>query len=162
MLPFASRLASRRALVAGLTVFGLASLGSGAAGSLTVLIVWRCVQGVGGALLLCSSLPLLRSGAPGARDSGAQLRSWAVAAAFGAGVGPAAGGVLTQVFDWRAIFFAQAPVAAAAALAALAGHLGPDAARTRQTDPAGPRRRRPARRVTRASPGRPWPISRWA
>ena len=126
VLPVARRLASRRALVAGLTVFGLASLGSGAAGSLTVLVGWRCIQGVGGALLLCSSLPLLRSGAAGARDSSAQLRSWALAAAFGAGVGPAAGGVLTQVFDWRAIFFAQAPVAAAAALAALAGHLGPD------------------------------------
>ena len=138
VLPVARRLASTRALVAGLTVFGLASLGSGAAGSLTVLIVWRCIQGAGGALLLCSSLPLLRSGATGARDSGAQLRSWAVAAAFGAGVGPAAGGVLTQVFDWRAIFFAQAPVAGAAALAALAGHLGPDQVGPKRgtTDPA--------------------------
>jgi predicted MFS family arabinose efflux permease len=127
VLPIASRLASRRALVAGLSVFGLASLGSGAAGSLTLLIVWRCLQGVGGALLLCASLPLLRRRTGGAGGT-AQLRSWAVAAAFGAGVGPTAGGVLTQIFDWRAIFFAQAPIAAAAALAALAGHLGPDRA----------------------------------
>ncbi|MGI9183683.1 MAG: MFS transporter [Solirubrobacteraceae bacterium] len=130
VLPVASRLSSRRALVAGLSVFGLASLGSGAAGSLTLLIVWRCLQGVGGAVLLCASLPLLRRRAgdsAGARGH-AQLRSWAVAAAFGAGVGPTAGGVLTQVFDWRAIFFAQAPVAAAAAVAAVAGHLGSDPA----------------------------------
>lgn len=125
VLPVAARLASRRTLVAGLGLFGLASLGSGAAGSLTVLIVWRCLQGVGGAVLLCASLPLLDPGRrPRAVAGGtSQLRSWAAAAAFGAGVGPAAGGVLTQVFDWRAIFFAQAPVAAAAALAALAGRL---------------------------------------
>jgi MFS family permease len=37
---------------------------------------------------------------------------------FGAALGPALGGVLTDAFDWRAIFFAQAPVAAIAAVAA--------------------------------------------
>ncbi|MGZ4174113.1 MAG: MFS transporter, partial [Solirubrobacteraceae bacterium] len=42
------------------------------------------------------------------------------AAAVGAAIGPAAGGVLTQLFDWRAIFVAQAPVAVLAAAAVLA------------------------------------------
>jgi MFS family permease len=116
IVPIGGRLASRRALVAGLAVFGLASLGSGTAGSLAVLVVWRCVQGAGAALLLCSSLPLLaRQG----QTASSALQSWAVTAAFGAGVGPAAGGILTQLFDWRAIFLAQAPVAAAAAVAAI-------------------------------------------
>ena len=121
ILPVARRLASRRALVAGLTMFGLASLGSGAANSLTVLVLWRCVQGVGGGLLVCASLPLF---ARGARTGTSLLHSWAAAAAFGAAVGPAAGGILTQVFDWRAIFFAQAPVAAVAAVTAIRSHVG--------------------------------------
>ena len=121
ILPLATRLSSRRALVAGLAVFGVASLGSGAAGSLTVLVLWRCVQGAGGALLLCASLPLLARG----RDGTAQLYAWAATAAFGAGVGPAVGGILTQLFDWRAIFLAQAPVAAVAAAAAVASRLKP-------------------------------------
>jgi hypothetical protein len=121
VLPLARRLASRQALVTGLAVFGLASLGSGAADSLTVLVLWRCVQGVGGGLLLCASLPLF---ARGGRAGTSLLHSWAGTAAFGAGVGPTAGGILTQVFDWRAIFFAQAPVAAAAALTAVAGRVG--------------------------------------
>ncbi len=116
VLPVAARLASRRALVAGLALFGLASLGSGAANSLTVLVVFRCLQGIGGAVLLCASLPLF---ARGTRRGSVLLHAWATTAAFGAGAGPAIGGLLTQVFDWRAIFFAQAPVAAAAALAAL-------------------------------------------
>ncbi len=122
MLPFAARLATRRSLVAGLAVFGLASLGSGLADSLVVLVVWRCVQGAGAALLLCASLPLFARG----RDAGTSvLQSWAATAAFGAAVGPAAGGVLTQLFDWRAIFLAQAPVAAVAALTAIAGRSDP-------------------------------------
>jgi MFS family permease len=121
VLPVATRLATRRWLVAGLTLFGLASLGSGAAGSLTVLVVFRCLQGIGGAVLLCSSLPLFAR--PG-RQGSELLHAWAAMAALGAGAGPAIGGVLTQVFDWRAIFFAQAPVAAAAALAALRGASG--------------------------------------
>jgi MFS family permease len=120
VLPVARALASRRALAAGLAVFGLASLGSGAAGSLTMLIVWRCLQGAGGALLLCASLPLI-----GGRDGDSALRSWATAAAVGAAVGPAAGGLLTQIFDWRAIFLAQAPVAALAIVTALSAPAAP-------------------------------------
>ncbi|HXO09483.1 MAG TPA: MFS transporter [Solirubrobacteraceae bacterium] len=118
MVPFADRLASRRALVSGLVIFGLASLGSGLAGSLPVLVVWRCVQGAGAGLLLCASLPLF---AGERRGAGATLQSWAATAAFGAAIGPAVGGILTQLFDWRAIFLAQAPVAAVAALATIAG-----------------------------------------
>lgn len=130
ILPVARRLAGRPVLVAGLALFGLASLGSGAAGSLAVLLAFRCLQGAGGALLLCASLPLI------GRDGDVQLRAWAAAAAIGAAVGPSAGGLLTQLFDWRAIFYAQAPVAALAVIAALVSDVravdgpqpGPDAA----------------------------------
>jgi MFS family permease len=136
VLPVARRLATRQWLVAGLTLFGLASLGSGAAGSLTVLVVFRCLQGIGGAVLLCSSLPLFAR--PG-RQGSELLHAWAAMAALGAGAGPAIGGVLTQAFDWRAIFFAQAPVAAAAALAALRGIPGETATEpTRATSDAAP------------------------
>ncbi len=130
VLPVARALASRRALVAGLGVFGLASLGSGAAGSLTMLIVWRCLQGAGGALLLCSSLPLI-----GVRDADGALRSWATAAAVGAAIGPAAGGLLTQVFDWRAIFLAQAPIAALAIVTALSAPASSSGGSARNTEP---------------------------
>lgn len=115
ILPVADRLADRRALIAGLGLFGLASIGSGVAGSLSVLVVFRCLQGVGAGILLCSSLPLFARG----HDDEWVLHTWATTAAIGAAAGPAIGGLLTQLFDWRAIFLAQAPVAAAAALAAL-------------------------------------------
>jgi MFS family permease len=144
IVPFATRLASRAALVTGLAVFGLASLGSGAAGSLTILIVFRCIQGAGAALLVCASLPLFAR----RDDSGSSLlHRWATTAAFGAAVGPAAGGVLTQLFDWRAIFFAQAPVAGVAAVMAIVVKFEPESATLiddREHPPAGRRTLSPA------------------
>ncbi len=119
-LPFVNRVSSRIALLAGLGLFGLASIGSGLANGLHMLVFFRGVQGLGGALLLCASLPLL---AAASKPGESPTAGWAAAAALGAAIGPAAGGVLTQVFDWRAIFLAQAPAAALAAAAVWAAHI---------------------------------------
>jgi MFS family permease len=74
------------------------------------------VQGVGAALLLGGSLPVLL----GLTDHEPRARAtWALAGTLGAALGPALGGVLTELFTWRSIFWVQAPVALAA-LAALA------------------------------------------
>ena len=101
-------------LIGGLLLFGAASLAAGLAQDLTALLIARGFQGIGGAVLLCASLPpMARASAAG---DASPLRTWSAAAAIGAAIGPAAGGVLTQIFDWRAIFLAQAPVAAAAAI----------------------------------------------
>ena len=101
-------------LVSGLLLFGAASLAAGLAQDLTTLLIARGFEGIGGAVLLCASLPPMARAA--ATGEASPLRTWSAAAAIGAAVGPAAGGVLTQIFDWRAIFLAQAPVAAAAAI----------------------------------------------
>ncbi len=109
-----SRVPVEPLLIAGLLLFGAASLAAGLVSSLTGLLIARGFQGAGGAILLCASLPpMARARATG--DPSA-LRTWSAAAAIGAAVGPAAGGVLTQLFDWRAIFIAQAPFAALAAI----------------------------------------------
>ncbi len=110
-----ARLAFAHALIGGLVVFGIASIGSAVSNSLSVLVGFRVLQGLGGALLLCGSLPFLAT-ATGAEDL--PLGRWAAAAAIGAALGPAAGGLLTQIFDWRAIFVAQTPVALLGAFAA--------------------------------------------
>jgi MFS family permease len=117
ILPLADRLRWRPMLVGGLALFAAASLGCGAASRLSALVPLRCAQGIGGALVLCASLPLFWEAA---RPGDSPLYGWSAAAAIGAAVGPAAGGVLTQLFDWRSIFLAQAPVAVVAAAAVLA------------------------------------------
>jgi MFS family permease len=103
----ASRLRTRRLLVTGLVVFAAATIGCAVATSLSMLVTLRAVQGVGGALVLAGAFVELGPAV------------WAAAAAIGAAAGPALGGTLTQVFDWRAIFVAQAPVALAAIVAAV-------------------------------------------
>jgi hypothetical protein len=103
------RLDAARVLAVGLAVFLVASVACALAGSLGFLIGARAVQGVGAALLLAGSLPVLGA-LTGSDATGARV--WTLAGTFGLAVGPALGGVLTQAFDWRAIFVAQAPVAA--------------------------------------------------
>src|SRR5262249_19493961 len=101
----------------GLVVFAAASVGCAAATSLGFLIAARCVQGLGAALLLAASLPVL------AALTGSALRGatmWTLAGTFGAALGPALGGVLTQAAGWRAIFIVQAPVALLGLLAVAA------------------------------------------
>lgn len=107
-------------LAAGSVVFLAASVACALADSLTGLVLARSVQGVGGALLLAGSVPVLGAVA-GSTARGVAI--WTTAGTIGAAVGPALGGLLTQVFDWRAIFLAQAPVAGAALLATVGWHL---------------------------------------
>ena len=144
--PVARRLAGRGTLIAGLTLFGLASLGSGAAvdadhADRVPLSAGRRRGDAAVRLAAADRRP----------DDEHRLRSWAAAAAVGAAVGPATGGVLTQVFDWRAIFYAQAPVALAAVLAALAARSAEPAPHAEPDAPSRAPRRPHARAVSPAA-----------
>jgi hypothetical protein len=112
-LPLAARLRTgpRAVAAGGGALFAAASLGCGLSGGLAALLVWRCLQAAGAAAVLVAAFTLLDAGHTG-------RRAWNAAAIFGFAAGPALGGALTQALDWRAIFLVQAPVAAAAGVAA--------------------------------------------
>ncbi len=114
LVPWTRRLHVREVARVGLVLFTAGSIGCAAAWSLPALIVFRCVQGLGGALLLAGTLSIL-GGLMGSTSRGA--RAWVATGIFGAALGPALGGVLTQLADWRAIFIVQAPIGAIALLA---------------------------------------------
>jgi predicted MFS family arabinose efflux permease len=99
------RAGPRVCLHGGLLLFAAGSAGCALASSLDLLVALRVVQAIGGALLLASALPMLGA------------RRWSTAAAVGAALGPAVGGLLTEALDWRAIFAFQTPVALAALVA---------------------------------------------
>ena len=103
----ASRVKAGPLTLIGLLAFAAGSAVSGAAASIGVLFAGRALQGTGAALALVGSLPVLASLTG---SSGRGRTWWVTAAAFGAAVGPALGGVLTQAFAWRAIFIVQVPV----------------------------------------------------
>jgi MFS family permease len=98
----------------GLCAFSAASLVCGFAPSFEVLVGGRCLQALGGAMVVASALGLL-SGLSDSEEQAAHV--WARAGILGAALGPAAGGVLTQVLGWESIFFVQAPLALAPLLA---------------------------------------------
>ena len=66
------------------------------------------MQGVGGAAAVCAALELLPEIAGGERRA---VRIWAAAGVAGAALGPAIGGLLTQLISWQSIFVAQVPLA---------------------------------------------------
>jgi predicted MFS family arabinose efflux permease len=113
------RTGATRILVAGSIVFVVASIGCAAASSLGILIASRATQGAGAALLLAGALPVLGD-LTGSRARGAAW--WTFAGTLGAALGPALGGIVTQAFDWRAVFAVQAPLAGAGLVAALSAH----------------------------------------
>jgi hypothetical protein len=140
-LPLSAALHGRATGPAGALLFAAASIGCAAADSLELLLVMRALQALGGAALLTSAFDALDGG-------GAGRRLWLGAAVAGTAAGPALGGLLTELFDWRAIFIAQAPVALAAAPALLAPLAGSTAA-------AGGRAARAARQRAPGAAGAP-------
>ena len=109
----------RPALVfgAGLVLFAAASLACAVAPSFSVLVAARAVQGVAGAAVVCAALDLLSGATGGDARAG---RIWALAGVLGAALGPAAGGILTQLLGWESIFAVQVPLLLVA-IAALRG-----------------------------------------
>ena len=107
---YVARRRPREAFVAGSAVFAAASLGCGIAPSFDVLVGARCVQAVGAALVVTAALDLLAEVLDGDERA---LRTWIAASILGAALGPAIGGILTQLLGWESIFLAQVPLALA-------------------------------------------------
>ena len=95
--------------VTGLAVFTLGSAICGASISLGMLIAARALQGLGGALIMAVSPAMLTSAFP-ANERGRALGMNAVVVALGVSVGPTLGGVITEHFTWRWIFYVNVPI----------------------------------------------------
>jgi len=106
----ADLLGRRRLFLAGLGVFTLSSLASALAGSASALFAARAGQGLGAALLSPAALSIITSAFHG-KDRARALGAWGAVGGAGAAVGVLVGGVLTELADWRAIFFINLPVA---------------------------------------------------
>ncbi|MDL4776733.1 MFS transporter [Actinomadura xylanilytica] len=115
MLPMGSltdRFGARTVYIAGLAVFGAASLGCGLAPNAGVLIAVRGVQGIGGAALAVTSFALLGAVYRGP-DMGRAMGVFGAVTGLAAAAGPVLGGVLTQYLGWRAVFFVNLPLVVA-------------------------------------------------
>jgi MFS transporter, DHA2 family, multidrug resistance protein len=112
---FGDRFGRKRALQAGTAIFGLASLCVVFVGSAGQLIGVRAVMGIGAAMIMPATLSIISNIFP--REERAKaIAVWSATAAVGIGLGPLAGGLLLEWFDWQAIFLVNVPVAALAFL----------------------------------------------
>jgi predicted MFS family arabinose efflux permease len=93
----------------GFALVAVAGVVCAASQSLDVMLVGRAIGAAGGGVCAVASFELLDGGGRGAR-------AWLLASVLGLAAGPAIGGVLTQVFEWRAIFIFQVPLGVVASL----------------------------------------------
>ena len=110
------RYGRRRALVAGIGVFGVGAVVAATAHDWRVLIAGRVVQGLGAACSEPGTLSLLRQIHP---DDNRRLRvfgGWAAASGLALAAGPVIAGLCLSVGGWRAVFVAEAVAAFAAAI----------------------------------------------
>jgi EmrB/QacA subfamily drug resistance transporter len=104
----------KNAYVGGFVVFALASLGAGFSGSGTELILWRIVQGVGGAFLFANSGALVTDAFP-REQLGVAMGTNTMVAAMGLVLGPVLGGALVEL-SWHWVFWFNVPFALLGAL----------------------------------------------
>lgn len=109
----------RRVFLIGIGTFALASLGCAFAPSVGVLVLARCVQGVGAALATPGSLALIGANFAPA-DRGAAIGAWSGFGAMTAALGPLLGGKLAESASWRDVFLINVPLAIVAIAATLA------------------------------------------
>ncbi|MEU6415505.1 MFS transporter [Microbispora sp. NPDC046933] len=113
-------LGRRRMFVAGMLLYGVASLLGGLASSPAPLVCARALQGLGGALLMPATLSLVVTMFAEGRARTRAMTVWAVCGAAGLSLGALLGGLLTGAFGWEAVFFVNVPLTAVGAAAAFA------------------------------------------
>ena len=103
----------KRALQTGLSIFALASVGGAFADGGGQLIAARAAMGIGGALIMPSTLSIIMDVFP-QEERGKAMSVWAAMAAIGVGLGPLIGGSVIELFSWPAVFWINVPVAVTA------------------------------------------------
>lgn len=118
MSGLADRIGRRRLLMAGFTLFALASLLVMWADSAAAVIALRALLGLGGAMIMPTTLSMLRVVFVDPRERTLALGVWAAVSAAGAAVGPIIGGFLLEHFSWHSAFLVNVPPMVLALVAA--------------------------------------------
>jgi EmrB/QacA subfamily drug resistance transporter len=109
------RLGRKGFLLAGLGVFGAASVAGGLTATAGQLIVARCFMGLGAAMIFPATLSLISNVFTERGERARAIGLWGASAGAAIALGPIVGGWLLEHFSWQSIFFAMAPVAAVGA-----------------------------------------------
>jgi EmrB/QacA subfamily drug resistance transporter len=112
-------LGRKRIFLVGVVIFSVASLLNGLAPSSEFLIIFRGLQGLGGALIAPAALSIIMTTFAEGPERNKAMSVWAAIAVGGAAVGLLLGGILVDAFSWPWIFFVNVPVGIAVFIAAM-------------------------------------------
>jgi DHA2 family multidrug resistance protein-like MFS transporter len=112
------RVGHKRMFIAGLCVFGVASLVAAYSPSPMILIGARALLAVGAAMMMPATLSIIRLTFNDERERALAIGIWGAVASGGAAVGPLVGGVLLEYFWWGSVFLINVPVVLVALVAA--------------------------------------------
>lgn len=104
------RFSGRTIFIGGLAVFGVGSLLCGVAPTAGTLIAFRLLQGVGAAMMIPSSLSLLRAMYHERAARAQAFGMWSTVAGVAAATGPVLGGIFVTFAGWRSVFFLNVPL----------------------------------------------------
>ena len=99
----------KKIFVLGMVIFTVGSLLSGLAFSAEMLIAFRILQGIGGAMIFATGIAILTSVFP-LKERGKILGINVASVYTGLSLGPFFGGILTQNFGWRSVFLVNVPI----------------------------------------------------
>ncbi|MEN5096193.1 MFS transporter [Stenotrophomonas sp. TWI1409] len=108
--PLGDRYGHRRMWLLSVATFTLGSLLCACAGNLATLVAGRAVQGIAGALLIPSAMPILSHAFPDPRQRARAIGGWSAFSALALVLGPLLGGVLVQRVGWPSIFLINLPL----------------------------------------------------
>ncbi|MCT4334592.1 MFS transporter [Paracoccus sp. YLB-12] len=108
------RVGHKRMFLAGLAVFGLASLGAAFSPTPAALIAARVLLAVGAAMMMPATLSLIRLTFTDEKERAFAIGVWAAIASGGAAAGPVLGGLLLEWFWWGSVFLINVPIVLAA------------------------------------------------
>lgn len=109
------KLGRKKVFMMGIFIFICGSAACGLAGNVLLLVVFRILQGIGGALMIPGSLSLISSSI-NAKERGKAIGTWSAFTTVVTMGGPILGGALADAGLWRYIFFINVPIGIAALL----------------------------------------------
>lgn len=133
----ADRIGRKRVFMAGLTVFTIGSVLCSLAPDLSLLVVFRMIQAVGGSMLNPVAMSIITNTFTDARERARAIGAWGAVVGISMAAGPLVGGLLVQSVSWRAIFWINLPIGLVALLLTLRFVPESRAPKARRPDPAG-------------------------
>lgn len=116
----ADQIGRKRTFLVGLVIFAAGSACAAFSGSVGMLIAARAGMGIGGALMMPSTLSIVTGMFPDAGERQRAIALWAGTGAAGSALGPIVGGLLLSRFWWGSVFLINVPIAAIGVACAVA------------------------------------------